>query len=182
MAASEGVLRMKRESLTAKIVDAPTWHDTVGDMVGWVCDLTTFGFNADFSAYLALGHDGARPWMMMLRKNKRRFGPAHIPSLGFPNLLFTFSDVVASVCHASTFRDEGVTLPTYESFMATPEGSKKIAESGGVSTVVKAGGALWIPAGRVAHLLYYKAPMKKCKEPDTDFATDIMTPRAVKRL
>ena len=173
----------KCDSLQAKLMEDTSLHGTVGEVSALAMDgLKDLGFLNGLNDMMRLDLEGAKPWVIFARKNKRRHGPLHIPSLGPALWLHSMSDLLVHMMPAGKLLELGVPVHTYESFANTPESALVLKECA-MTTMVPEGSDMYIPAGHLLHICYYKAPEgKRAKSPDVDFGKWLLTPLPFKKL
>ena len=119
-----------------------------------------FGFGSA-DDFVHLDKPGAVPWLIALRRNKQRFGPLVLPSLGLvPTLVRPTVDVWIHGAPAQEVLQGGITLSGYELFLGSPEGARFHRDSS-IALLVPAGAWVFLPAAFLYHVVYYKAPEKR---------------------
>ena len=168
----------KRDSLDAKLRSEPSWLGTVGEVAAPV-----LGDAIEWAQSLVLHEKkdmlGARPWMVVMRRNKKRIGPTAVPSLGWPVCIHPMTDVVLHCCPAAPLLADGVPLATYEAYASGEDGGKEVRKFSS-TLLVRAGCSAFLPAGYVANLIFYKTPERKPAMNDRSLGCVLVCPMLFK--
>ena len=167
-------IEAKQVQLEQKCKAEEKLHGTVGSL-SFSVDWGTI-FSSDQLGGLK-GHDlpGSQPWMMGMKRCVKRVGPVAVPSPGIPLLLLPRKDLFVHVMPASKLLAAGIPVSSYESFLSTPEGLESAKEHASTA-YLRAGSAMFIPAGYIIFVLFYLPPPKTKKITEVDVATCIVAP------
>ena len=171
----------KQDSLVDYLDGRPKYHGTVGD-VSCSLDYSRLGLPKDLMKFTGADHEGCKPFVLCMKQNYKRSGPLAVPSPGPPCILTASKAVVVHSCPVGEVIIQGCPVTNYEHFVSTPEGQKTV-KSLSATVLLQPSSFLYIPAGHIVFLTYYKAPEKKrAKDQTLDMACASITPLPMTKM
>ena len=140
-------------------------------------DWYKLGFGDGLTQYDGVDHPGCKPWLIALKRNTRRYGPASIPSYGPPIVFAPRRGLVLNCMPTQELLSAGIPVGSYESFANSTEGLQVVKEKS-CTLYLPALSVCYVPAGYTFGVVFYKQP-DKCvgkKVAELEAATMLVTP------
>ncbi|CAK0878603.1 unnamed protein product [Prorocentrum cordatum] len=162
------MIQTNSEAINNKIKVHDTSFDTTGqNWLGCLGRVTSDWVVTDVEAlgdgYFELCTGGVSPWLMTIKADCPRWGPASVPLVGFECMVIARTKDTHIMCHeAATVLQNGVSLKDFLKFAETEEGSNGI--QGSKIIYLKIGEILHVPMGTMIMPLYHPLELQQTKK------------------